>query len=531
MKHEGMSAEIEVIAETAPLAHEAANNPEKPGEACGVFGIYAPGQEVAKLAYYALHEIQNRGQNGAGIMVNGQHGLIGHKGVGLIDAAIPEAVPVLDQRTGRTVSILDEMSAGSIAVAHTRYVTNGDKTSDSSQPIRRGGLALATNGHVELLEDLEATYGLDAADYVSDSDFITALYSQQTEELGSVELAVLEVSQRLNGAFSTVLTDGERLIGIRDPWAFRPLSLGALPDGKGYVFASEQPGAFDVVGATFVRDLEQGEVVVIDRHGPRSLMIDRQEERLNCMFEYIYFARPESAINGVSVYQARENMGRALAMDDSVEADIVVGVRESGTSAAIGYSKASGLFREEGLFKNPYAVRSFIEDGSLRSRILSRKQRPNSDTLAGQRVILVDDSIIKGNTMADLVQDIRDAGATEVHVRSAAPRYMHPCYFGMDTRDASQLIARSLSDEEIRDKIGADSVAFNSVERVRQSIIRVARTEAIARRAGQICHACATGDYPVEVPPCHEVLRTASSPSELSLERIRPIGSAVLANV
>lgn len=476
---------------------------QKPGEACGVIGIYAPGLPVAKLAYYGLHELQHRGQNGAGVVVNGRLGLVGHKGRGLIDAAIPELVPMTDLKTGKVFSVLDEMTNADTAVGHTRYDTSGKKTFEGAQPNVSNDLAVVTNGHVEILSELEVRYDLSSANFATDSEFIAALYGKRSIELDSVELAVLEVSAQLNGAFSTVIMDkvGKKLIGIRDPWAFRPLSLGVLPNSKGYMFASE-PAGFEVVGATFVRDLEKGEIVVVDENGPRTLMMNRNEEQMNCMYEYIYFARPDSTINGVSVYLARENMGRFLAIDHPVNADIVVGVRESGTSAAIGYSKESGLPKEEGLFKNPYVARSFIEDGEMRDIILGRKQRVNRDVLEGMSVVLVDDSIIKGNTINNMVKMLRDAGATEVHVRSAAPRYMHPCYMGMDTRDASKLIARGLTDEEICAQIGADSIAFNSVGRVKEAVRAASRTSRAAKTAGKICDSCVTGKYPFATPPC-----------------------------
>ncbi len=495
MSFEGLPAEASSVQDFSapPETYE----DQKPGEACGVFGIYAPGEPVAKLAYYGLQELQHRGQNGAGIMVNGDMGIFGHTGEGYLKEAIPEAAPRIDANTGREFSVLDAVSNAGIAIGHTRYATQGSKP----QPIKWGEMAVAMNGHVELFEGLPEAYGLDPQQYESDTDYIAALYSQQTEEMADPVLATLDISNRLNGAFSTVIMDDNKMIAVRDPWAHRPLSIGALPEG-GFVVASEG-AAIERVGANFVRDMEKGEIVVADERGLRSLALEREEEERNCMFEYVYFARPDSTVNGVSVYRARENMGRALAKDFTVAADIVVGVRESGTSAAIGYSKESGLFKEEGLFKNQYVQRTFIEGGIARKQLLNRKQRVNRDVVEGQRVVLVDDSIIKGNTMADLVFDLKEyGGAAEVHVRSAAPRYMYPCYMGMDTRDDRKLIARMMSNEQIAGTIGADSVAFNSLKRVRQSIMRAARTESAAARAGNLCDSCITGEYAFPVPPC-----------------------------
>ncbi len=489
MLHEGPAAAIELVE---------AYEDEKPQDECGVYGIWAPGKEVAGLTYHGLHELQHRGQSGAGIAyydaVELKH-LIAHKGTGMIDAAIPEAIP--KEKDGH--SVLDIIAESPVAIGHTRYSTAENDM--AAQPFLNASfnLALAHNGHIEDMSAVALMYGFDPTESISDSHLLMSVIDRRAQETGNLDRALADVLPHIDGAYCLTMTDGKRLIGARDPWGFHPLAIGALPDGKGYVIASESV-AFEASEAEFVREIKPGEVVSIDDAGITSFRIERQEPRRECMYEYIYTARPDSIINGISVYRARKNLGKYLAIDQPAEADVVVGVPSSGRSAATGYAEASGIKQVEGLFKNAYVPRSFLEREGKRETILRRKLRPNIEEIAGKRIVLVDDSLIKGNVMKTLVNVLRKAGAKEVHVRISAPRYQQPCYMGMDTRDTSRLIAHKYSDAEICQTIGADSIGFNSVERVEEAVNEARIDQSIARPLGSLCTSCVTGKYPFPVP-------------------------------
>lgn len=486
---------------------------DKPHDECGVFAIYAPGEKVGTITYRALQRQQHRGQSGAGIAyrADDRGQLIAHTGAGLIDRAIPDAVPFASG-----VSPVDHPET-TMAIGHTRYSTA--ESEKAYQPfissLTDPSFALAHNGHLEMLEEVAARYGIDPASAPSDTGLLAMILDKRGAELDSLDQALAEVTPQLNGAYNLVLTDGQRIIGVRDPWGLRPLSLATLTEGRGYMLASEEV-AFKGQSLDAVREVERGEIVVIDEHGVKSSLIDRQEPASHCMHELGYLARPEGQVYGVGVYMARKNMGRFLAIDHPVDADVVVGVPNSGLSAAAGYARQSRIPQVLGLFKDEYVGRSFIERGAKRDDILERKLAPNEEELRGRHVILVDDSLIKGNTMKALVKAVRAAGAQSVHVRLAMPRYEHPCYGGMDTRDTSRLIARHMTDEEIAGYIEADTVAYNSVERVRQAVQEAAAKRSAARIGSSLCTACTTGEYPHPVPSPPDSLSLPASTEELS---------------
>ena len=460
---------------------------DAPREACGVFGIYAPGQPVPQLTYLGLMALQHRGQESAGMAVS--------------DGSVVTVVK--DQ--GLVASVFDDRNLaglqGHLAIGHCRYSTTGSSTWRNAQPSYRGTgehqFALGHNGNLTNTEALVADAGMLPGTVTSDTDLVAELLAAeltQHAELDGTDLedALLQVLPRLEGAFSLVLMDEERVIGIRDPNGFRPLCLGRLEHG-GWILASETP-ALDIVGAHLVRELDPGEAVVIDSAGVRSLRPfgdERVDPRL-CLFEFVYFARPDSRLYGRSVHQARIRMGEQLAEQAPVEADMVMGVPESGVPAAEGFARRSGIPFGQGLVKNRYVGRSFIAPSQeLRARAVRMKLNPLRENLAGKRVVVVDDSIVRGTTQKQLVRMLREAGATEVHLRITSPPIKWSCFYGIDTGDRSELLATSLTVDEIRDFLEADSLAYIGLDRL------IAATGAVG--AG-FCDACYTGDYPVAVP-------------------------------
>jgi amidophosphoribosyltransferase len=513
---------IEGLSQSAYV--EVPDTPEKPMDECGVIGIWAPGKELMQMSYHALLELQHRGQSGAGVLIYREEvGFVGHKGMGLVEQAIPEALPKWEADKSTWDIYEGKEVPSSVALGHVRYSTSGDV--DANHPIQGhiSKIALAMNGHVEALATAKELLGVDIVNQKSDTDGLTQVIDGLTQEFGNINDALGFALPELDGGYCLVVSDGKQLVGVRDPWGFHPLSLGELPDG-GFMLASE-PGAFDAVDATFMRDIEPGEIVAINNDGITSTRIERTEPRSTCGFEFIYTARPDSVIDDVSVYRARKNMGRYLARDKPVDADVVVGVPLSGLAAAAGYAQESGLPMVEGLFKNAYVPRTFLErggNGGKRDGFLRRKLRPNKDEIEGQRLVVVDDSVIKGNTMKGLVKLLRDAGATEVHVRSAAARYMFPCYMGMDTGTVADLIARGRTEDEIAKYLGADSVAYNDVDRIGQSIEEAVQTRTkTSLKAAEICISCTTGRYPF---PALEIIR----PVMIGLSTIhqRPVGAS-----
>lgn len=453
------------------------------GEECGVFGVWAPGEDVAKLTYYGLYALQHRGQEACGMAVSDGSATVVYKELGLVAQVFDE-------------SILQSMK-GHLAIGHCRYSTTGACTWENAQPSFRtmptgGSLALGHNGNLTNTSELArraADLGLEPGPMVSttDSDLITSLLAARSSDT-SPEQAAREVLPLLRGAFSLVFMDEHTLYAARDPHGVRPLVLGRLESG--YVVASET-AALDIVGASFVREVEPGEMLVIDEHGLRSSRFAEATPK-GCLFEYVYLARPDTTIAGQSVYTTRVQVGRTLAFEAPVDADLVIPVPESGTPGAIGYAEQSGIPYGQGLVKNAYVGRTFIQPSqTIRQLGIRLKLNPLREVIRGKRLVVVDDSIVRGNTQRALVRMLREAGASEVHVRISSPPVKNPCFYGIDFASKAELIAAGLSVEEIRASIGADSLAFVSLEGL---------TAASAQPADKLCRACFTGDYPIALP-------------------------------
>ena len=464
-------------------------------EACGVFGVIAPGLEVAPLIFDGLFALQHRGQESAGMAVRDGESIIVAKDMGLVTS-------VFDVRKISSLS-------GDAGLGHVRYSTNGPSTWQNAQPVFRwagtAGFALGHNGNLTNVSDLEQSEGMLPGFASSDSDLIAELVANAypvavdgIELPGSLERALLATLPRLEGAFSLGVLDATCLIGVRDPNGFRPLCLGriapsdAAPIG-GWVIASESP-ALDIVGATFVREIEPGEMVVIDEEGPRSLCPfapERVAPRL-CIFEFVYFARPDSRLRGREVHAARRRMGERLAEESPCEADLVIGVPDSGVPAAEGFAARSGIPFGQGLVKNRYIGRTFIAP-TPEARVdgVRRKLNPLRESVEGRRLVVVDDSIVRGTTTRQMVRMLRDAGAREIHLRISSPPFRWPCFYGIDTPMRAELLAARMELEEIREHLGADSVAYLSLEGLEA---------AIGAEGDGFCSACLTGAYPTEIP-------------------------------
>ncbi|HKE72146.1 MAG TPA: amidophosphoribosyltransferase [Acidimicrobiales bacterium] len=464
---------------------DAAEPDDRLREACGVFAVHAPGQTVAPLVYLGLFALQHRGQEAAGMAVSDGEQLTVVKDQGLVAS-------VFDDRTLAGLP-------GHLAIGHCRYSTTGSSTWRNAQPSYRSVgdhmFALGHNGNLVNTEKLAADAGMLEGTVTSDSDLVAEMIASelagQSGTDDALEQAVAAVVPRLEGAFSLVLMDEARAIGVRDPHGFRPLCLGRL-DG-GWVLASETP-ALDIVGAHFVRELEPGEMIVIDGAGTRSVHpfgAGAVDPHL-CLFEFVYFARPDSRLYGQSVHQARVRMGEQLAEHAPVEADMVMGVPESGVPAAEGFARHSGIPLGQGLVKNRYIGRSFIAPSQeARAQAVRLKLNPLRENIQGKRLVVVDDTIVRGTTQHQLVRMLREAGAREVHLRIPSPPVRWSCFYGIDTGDRSELLAHNMEIDHIREYLNVDTLAYLSLDRL------VAATGAAG--AG-FCHACFTGDYPVEVP-------------------------------
>ncbi len=457
---------------------------ERPvGEECGVFGVWAPGEDVAKLTYYGLYALQHRGQEACGMAVSDGAATVVYKELGLVSQVFDE-------------SVLQAMK-GHLAIGHCRYSTTGSCTWENAQPSFRnlpagGSLALGHNGNLTNTSELagrvvELGLEKDAMGATNDSDLITALLAARAADV-SVEEAAREVLPTLRGAFSLVFMDEHTLYAARDAHGVRPLVIGKLETG--YVVASET-AALDIVGATFIREVEPGEMVIVDEHGYRTSRWAEPTPK-GCLFEYVYLARPDTTIAGQGVYTTRVQIGRTLAWEAPVDADLVIPVPESGTPAAVGYAEQSGIPYGMGLVKNAYVGRTFIQPSqTIRQLGIRLKLNPLREVIRGKRLVVVDDSIVRGNTQRALVRMLREAGAAEVHVRISSPPVTDPCFYGIDFASKAELIASGLSVEEIRASIGADSLAFVSLEGL---------TAATAQTADRLCRACFTGDYPIPLP-------------------------------
>jgi len=453
-----------------------------PREACGVFAVYSASQRVSHLIYFGLFALQHRGQESAGIATSDGETVTVFKDLGLVAQVFDEpALAGLD---------------GHIGIGHTRYSTTGSNTWENAQPAHRQvghtSVALGHNGNLTNTADLARSLGVSGA--TTDSDLMAegiarAIDDDRSDSRG-LELALMKVAPDWEGAFSLVIMDQGRIVGLRDPNGFRPLCLGSLSDG-GWVLASET-AALDLVGASFVRELAAGEMIVIDATGVKSYYPFENVNPGLCVFEFVYFARPDSQMYGRSIHAARSEMGRILHGEHPVEADVVVPVPESGIPAAQGFAADSGIPYADGLVKNRYVGRTFIEPTQmLRDQGIRLKLNPIPETLANKSVVLVDDSIVRGSTTRKLVEMVREAGAAEVHLRISSPPYRWSCFYGMDTGDRSTLIAAQMGVDEIRDHLGADSLGYLSLEGL---------LEATGVAEAGFCSACLTGNYPTELP-------------------------------
>jgi amidophosphoribosyltransferase len=457
-----------------------------PRDACGVFGVWAPGEEVAKLSYYGLYALQHRGQESAGIAVSNGDRIMVFKDMGLVSQ-------VFDETTLNSLT-------GHLAVGHCRYSTTGASTWSNAQPTFRGtpdyGIALAHNGNLTNTDELQSWLETSAEapevprkhrmDSTSDTALVTALLTVHGAQ--GLREAALEVLPRLKGAFCLVFCNEETLFAARDPQGIHPLVLGRLENG--WVVASET-AALDIIGATFIREVEPGEMVSIGAAGLSTTRFAEAEPK-GCLFEYVYLARPDTVIAGRRVHAARVEIGRTLALEAPIDADLVIPTPESGTPSAIGYAEASGIPFGMGLVKNSYVGRTFIQPSqTIRQLGIRLKLNPIRDMIEGKRLIVVDDSIVRGNTQRALVKMLREAGAAEVHVRIASPPVQWPCFFGIDFATRAELIAPGLSQEEICRSIGADSLAYITLEGLVASTGRSMKT---------LCRACFDGIYPVQIP-------------------------------
>ena len=455
-------------------------------EECGVFGIFAPDtRDVAASTYYGLFALQHRGQESCGIVVNDDGVFSSFKDTGIVN----------DVFTPQRLSALGE---GNMAIGHCRYGTTGSNGRLNAQPIVvnhiKGRMALAHNGNLVNSYELRSELELEGSIFhtTSDTEVISYIITKERITAPSIEQAVNAAMNRIKGAYSLVIMSPSKLIAVRDENGFRPLCYGQTPDGA-YVVASESC-ALDTVGAKLIRDLRPGEIVVFDKNGVRSITdhCGKAPEKF-CVFEYIYFARPDSVINGCSVHSARLRAGAFLALEHPCQADVVVGVPDSGIDAAIGFSRQSGIPYGIGLIKNKYIARTFISPGQKsREDKVRIKLNPVADTVKGKRVVLIDDSIVRGTTCARIVNILREAGAKEVHMRVSAPPFIEPCYYGTDIDSREGLIANKFTVDEIAKEIGADSLGYLSVDNVTK-LCGCGDTRGY-------CTACFDGKYPTDVP-------------------------------
>lgn len=451
---------------------------------CGIFGIIGKGlaEETSKLAYFALYALQHRGQESAGIAIVNKNGDIDfHKGMGLVPQVFNE-------------NILQGLK-GDLAIGHVRYSTTGSSNLVNAQPIIidfgiRGHAMLAHNGNLvnvmQLRDELE-TDGIKLKT-TSDSELIAALIAKYYDgDMGSTLTVVLP---KLQGAFSLVIMTQDKIFGVKDPYGIRPLCLGKL-NNNGYVLASESC-ALDIVGAELVREVQKGEIVILDEYGVKSRIYDNTKRDALCVFEHIYFARPDSIISGRNVYMVREKMGRTLYEEHPAEADYVIPIPDSGIPAAIGYAKASGIPYQEGLIKNRYVGRTFINPSQLMRKVgVKIKLNPLKEVLQGKKIVLIDDSIVRGTTSAKIVQILREAGAKEIHFRVSSPPIINPCFYGIDTATKDELIAANYSVPEIAKQINVDSLGYLSIRGL---------VNAVDSPTKQFCLGCFNSDYPVAVP-------------------------------
>jgi amidophosphoribosyltransferase len=468
-----------------------------PRDECGVFGVFAPERDVARLAYFALYALQHRGQESAGIAATQAGQIMTVRDLGLVSQ-------VFDEEKLRALR-------GEMAIGHVRYSTTGSSAWENAQPVWRSDrrqVALAHNGNLINAVELHTELRERGVNFrgTSDSEIIAALLS--THEADSIEDALADVVPRLEGAFSTVVMTKEGVVAFRDPAGLRPLALGML--GEDYCVASESC-AFDIIGAELMRDVQPGEMVSLGARGIGTRQLVESERRAFCVFEHIYFARPDSILEGNRTQVSRRKMGEILWREAPAEADVVIAVPDSGNPAAVGYSKASGIPRDDGLIKNRYVARTFIQPGQdLRKHGLRMKFNPLREVVQGKRLVVVDDSIVRGNTTRQIVQMLRDAGAAEIHMRISAPPIRFPCHYGIDMSTTQEMIAHGRTEDEVAAELGCDSLRYLSLEGVYEAIRSTRATH---------CDACFSGEYPLE--------RTDAANGKYALEELPVVKSSV----
>jgi amidophosphoribosyltransferase len=469
---------------------------------CGVFGIFGH-PEAANLAYLGLHALQHRGQESAGIVTSDGQQLTLHRGMGhVIDVFTPEQL---------------ERLRGDNAIGHVRYSTAGGSFLKNAQPIAvdysKGSIAVAHNGNLTnaeaLREKLEARGSIFQS--VSDTEVIVHLVAMSTQR--AAEDRIADALAQVEGAYSLLCLTEQSMIAVRDPLGIRPLCIGIMPGNRDAHVVASEPTSFDLIDAEYVRDVEPGEMVVFDKRGMRSMRPFAARSRKMCIFEYVYFARPDSRVDGISVYEARKNLGRELAREHPVDADVVIPVPDSGVPATIGFAEEAHIPFEMGLVRSHYVGRTFIEpQQSIRHFGVRLKLNPVSDTLRGKRVIVVDDSIVRGTTSRKIVKMLRDAGAREVHMRISSPPTAWPCFYGIDTPTRGELIASSHSVQEINQYITSDTLAYLSLDRMISAVTSSRHPEhAPSKRSlpladekldrSSFCHACWSGEYPIAFTP------------------------------
>ena len=468
---------------------------DHPREACGVFGVWAPGEQVANLVFYGLYALQHRGQESAGIATSENGHIMTVRDLGLVSQ-------VFDEQKLRALT-------GDMAVGHVRYSTTGSSAWENAQPVWRSDrrqVALAHNGNLINAVELHAELSERGVQFrgTSDSEIIAALLS--THEAERIEDALADVMPRLEGAFSTVVMTKEAVVAFRDPAGLRPLVLGMV--GGRYCVASESC-AFDIIGAELLREVLPGEMVSLGPRGIETRQLVESERRAFCVFEHIYFARPDSILEGNRMQVSRRKMGEILWREAPADADVVIAVPDSGNPAAAGYSKASGIPRDDGLIKNRYVARTFIQPGQeLRKHGLRMKFNPLREVVAGKRLVVVDDSIVRGNTTRQIVRMLRDAGAVEIHMRISAPPIRHPCHYGIDMSTTHEMVAHGRTVDEIARELHCDSLAYLSLDGVYEAIRSTRETH---------CDACFSGHYPLE--------RTESANGKFALEELSVVKS------
>jgi len=451
---------------------------ESPKEACGLFGVWAPGEDVARLTFFGLFALQHRGQESAGMAVADGHRIEVFRELGLVSQVFSE-------------SVLSSLQ-GHVCVGHTRYSTTGSTTWENAQPTFKTnghrGLAIAHNGNLVNTGDLARRTGRQGRS-TTDTNLVAELLSRHLDD--GLEDAAVRVLPQLEGAYSFLLCDERTLFAARDPHGIRPLAIGRLPGDAGWCVASETC-ALDVVGATYIREVQPGELVVIDHEGVRSRRFEELATPKLCLFEFVYLSRPDSRMYGRSLHEARREMGRRLAREAPAQADLVIPIPDTAQSAAQGYAEESGIPYGDGLMKNRYIGRTFIEPTpSLRARGVRLKLNPLPDAISGKRLAVVDDSIVRGTTTRQIVQTLRNAGAREIHLRIVSPPIKWPCFYGIDMSTRDELVAAHADVEGVRELVGADSLAHLSLGSL------VASTES---SRGSFCRACFDGTYPIPLP-------------------------------